>query len=83
MAKIGIDTKEVAEVGKRVLEKQINNVLEKAGKSKEEIDQATQEEVDRIVNETDQATPGQSDMMKYIPFVVGGALVLFLIAKKK
>ena len=82
-AKLGIDTKEVAEVGKKVLAKQVKNIVEKNLENQAAIDQATQNEVDRIVNETESVDAEGNKKMNYIPFVIGGALVLYFITKKK
>jgi hypothetical protein len=80
---LGIDTKEVAEVGKKVLAKQVKNIVEKKLENQAAIDQATQNEVDRIVNETESVDAEGNKKMNYIPFVIGGALVLYFITKKK
>ena len=82
LSKLGIDVKEVSEVGKRVLAKQVKNVVEKNLENTEKLEMAEQEEVDRIVNQTDGIENGKQKM-NYIPFVVGGALVLYLISRKK
>ena len=82
-AKLGIDTKEVAEIGKKVLAKQVKNIVEKKLENQAAIDQATQNEVDRIVNETESVDSEGNKKMNYIPFVIGGALVLYFITKKK
>lgn len=83
LSSLGIDVKEVSEVGKRVLAKQVKNVVEKNLENQDRIDQATQEEVDRIVNQTEGIESDGSRRMNYIPFIVGGALVLYLINRKK
>lgn len=82
LSKLGIDVKEVSEVGKRVLAKQVKNVVEKNLENTEKLELAEQEEVDRIVNQTDGIEDGKQKM-NYISFVVGGALVLYLISRKK
>lgn len=83
LTKLGIDVQEVSEVGKRVLAKQVKNVVEKNLENQEKLDVASQEEVDRIVNQTEGIEPDGRRQMNYIPFVVGGALVLYLISRKK
>lgn len=83
LSKIGIDVREVSEVGKRVLAKQVKNVVEKNLENSERLQMAEQEEVDRIVNQTEGVEADGSKKMNYIPFVVGGALVLYLISRKK
>jgi hypothetical protein len=82
LSKLGIDVSEVSEVGKRVLAKQVKNVVEKNLENSERLELAEQEEVDRIVNQTEGIEDGRQKM-NYIPFVVGGALVLYLISRKK
>jgi len=53
LSKLGIDVKEVSEVGKRVLAKQVKNVVEKKLEADATMEQASQDEVDRIVNQVD------------------------------
>ena len=83
LSKLGVDVKEVTEVGKRVLAKQVKNVVEKNLENQAEIDQATQDEVDRIVNETESVNEDGTKKTNYIPFIIGGALVLYFISRKK
>jgi hypothetical protein len=83
LSKLGIDVKEVSEVGKRVLAKQVKNVVEKRLESDARIEQASQEEVDRIVNQTDNFNPDGSKKMNYLPIVIGGAVIIYLISRKK
>ena len=83
LSKAGIDVKEVSEVGKRVLAKQVKNVVEKNLENQEKLDMASREEVDRIVNQTEGIEADGTKKMNYIPFVVGGAVVLYLISRKK
>lgn len=82
LSKLGIDVKEVSEVGKRVLAKQVKNVVEKKLESDATMEQASQDEVDRIVNQVDNLDQ-QGKSVNYIPFVIGGALVIYLISRKK
>jgi len=83
LSKIGIDVKQVSEVGKRVLATQVKKVVEKNLENSEKLELAEQEEVDRIVNQTQGIEADGTKKMNYIPFVVGGALVLYLISRKK
>jgi hypothetical protein len=83
LSKIGIDVKQVSEVGKRVLATQVKKVVEKNLENSEKLELAEQEEVDRIVNQTEGVEADGTKKMNYIPFVVGGALVLYLISRKK
>jgi len=83
LSKLGIDVKEVSEVGKRVLAKQVKNVVEKKLETDAQIEQASQDEVDRIVNQADNFNADGSKKMNYLPIVIGGALVIYLISRKK
>jgi hypothetical protein len=83
LSKLGIDVKEVSEVGKRVLAKQVKNVVEKKLETNAELDQASQDEVDRIVNQSENINPDGTKKMNYLPIVIGGALVIYLISRKK
>ncbi len=70
-------------MGKRVLATQVKKVVEKNLENSEKLELAEQEEVDRIVNQTEGVEADGTKKMNYIPFVVGGALVLYLISRKK
>jgi hypothetical protein len=83
LSKLGIDVNEVAEVGKRVLAKQVKNVVEKRLESDAKIEQASQDQVDRIVNQTDNFNADGSKKMNYLPIVIGGAVIIYLISRKK
>jgi len=47
------------------------------------IQQASQDEVDRIVNQAENFNADGSKKMNYLPIVIGGALVIYLISRKK
>ena len=83
LSKLGIDVKEVSEVGKRVLAKQVKNVVEKKLESDAKVEQASQDEIDRIVNQTDNFNADGSKKMNYLPIVIGGAVIIYLISRKK
>lgn len=83
LSKLGIDVKEVSEVGKRVLAKQVKNVVEKKLEADAQIEQASQDEIDRIVNQTDNFNADGSKKMNYLPIVIGGAVIIYLISRKK
>lgn len=83
LSKLGIDVNEVAEVGKRVLAKQVKNVVEKKLESDAKLEQASQDEIDRIVNQTDNFNADGSKKMNYLPIVIGGAVIIYLISRKK
>jgi len=83
LSKLGIDVKEISEVGKRVLAKQVKNVVEKNLETDAIMEEASQEEINRIVNDSDQFNPDGSKKMNYLPIVIGGALIIYLISRKK
>ena len=83
LSKLGIDVKEVSEVGKKVLAKQVKNVVEKKLETDAKIEQASQDEIDRIVNQTDNFNADGSKKMNYLPIVIGGAVIIYLISRKK
>lgn len=83
LSKLGIDVKEVAEVGKQVLAKQVKNVVEKKLESDAKMEQASQDEIDSIVDQAENFNADGSAKTNYIPFVIGGAVVLYLIGRKK
>jgi len=83
LSKLGIDVKEVSEVGKRVLAKQVKNVVEKKLETDAQLEQASQDEVDRIVNQADNFNADGSKKMNYLPIVIGGAVIIYLISRKK
>jgi len=83
LSKLGIDVKEVSEVGKRVLAKQVKNVVEKKLQSDSRMEQASMDEVDRIVNQTDNYNADGSKKMNYLPIVIGGAVIIYLISRQK
>jgi hypothetical protein len=70
-------------VGKRVLAIQVNNVVEKKLETDAKIEQASQDEIDRIVNQTDNFNADGSKKMNYLPIVIGGAVIIYLISRKK
>jgi hypothetical protein len=83
LSKLGIDVKEVSEVGKRVLAKQVKNVVEKKLESDAQVERASQDEIDRIVNQVDNTNADGSKKMNYLPIVIGGAVIIYLISRKK
>jgi hypothetical protein len=83
LSKLGIDVKEVSEVGKQVLAKQVKNVVERRMEVDAQVEQASQDEVDRIVNQAENFNADGSKKMNYLPIVIGGALVIYLISRKK
>ena len=80
---IGVDAEQVLEVGKRVLATQVKNVVEKNLENQERLDQAAEDEVDKIVNNATSVDANGKPVVNYLPFIVGGALVLYFITRKK
>jgi hypothetical protein len=58
-------------------------VVEKKLQSDARMEQASQSEVDRIVNQTDNFNADGSKKMNYLPIVIGGAVIIYLISRKK
>lgn len=83
LSKLGIDVKEISEVGKRVLAKQVKNVVEKNLEADAAMQQASQDEIDQIVNQAENFNADGTPKTNYLPFVIGGALVIYLISRKK
>jgi organic hydroperoxide reductase OsmC/OhrA len=83
LSKLGIDVKEVAEVGKQVLAKQVKNVVEKKLEADAQVEQASQDEIDSILNQAENFNADGSKKMNYLPIVIGGALIIYLISRKK
>jgi hypothetical protein len=83
LSKLGIDVKEISEVGKRVLAKQVKNVVEKNLEADAAMQQASQDEIDQIVNQVENYNADGTPKTNYLPFVIGGALVIYLISRKK
>lgn len=83
LSKLGIDVKEVAEVGKQVLARQVKNVVEKKLEVDAQMEQASQDEVDRIVNQAENFNADGSKKINYLPIVIGGAVIIYLISRKK
>ena len=57
--------------------------LSRAIETDAKIEQASQDEIDRIVNQTDNFNADGSKKMNYLPIVIGGAVIIYLISRKK
>jgi len=84
LKKIGIDPKEVAEVGKNLLAKTVKNAVNKQlQKEQTEADQQ-QEITDEILEQTENTgrtkTAGNKNM---VPLLIGGAAAIYLLTRKK
>ncbi|MFZ9719366.1 MAG: hypothetical protein ACO3BD_08410, partial [Chitinophagaceae bacterium] len=80
---IGFDPKEIAEVGKDLLARHVKGAVEKRLETDAAIQEASQNEVDEIVSQASEYNADGSKKTNYIPFVIGGAVALYLITRKK
>jgi len=78
LSKLGLDPKEIAEAGKKLLSKTIKNVVEKQLEKDDEFEMMEDDQVNEVLRNSE-----SMDFKKYIPFVAGGALLLYIISRKK
>lgn len=78
---VGIEPKEILESGKEILAKQIKNAVDKNLKIDREYEDISDAEVNEAVDQAlqDQAAGG----MNYLPYILGGGLILVFLMKKK
>lgn len=79
---IGIDPKELLETGKEILAKQIKTAVDR----KLQTDEAAEDISDMEVNEAVDAALAQDQQtsgMNYLPYILGGGLILVFLMKKK
>jgi len=77
LTSIGIDAKEVGESAKQILAKQIQNIADKQADDQQAKNQSFNQQVEKIVD--------QSEIEKksnLLPYLIGGGLLIFFIAKK-
>jgi predicted transcriptional regulator len=79
LTSLGIDAKELGESAKQILAKQVQNVVDKAQKKQKEEAQDFNRNVETIVESAE--TPATKT--NYLPYLIGGGLVIYLISKKK
>jgi hypothetical protein len=79
LASLGIDAKELGESAKQILAKQVQNIVDKQQDKQQVQDQEFNRNVERIV---DSASMPVQQKTNYIPYLIGGGLLIFLIAKK-
>jgi hypothetical protein len=75
---IGIDAKELGDSAKQILAKQVKNIVDKQEEKQIAQDQKFNRNVERIVDSA-QAPATKNNLL---PYVIGGGVLLFLIAKK-
>lgn len=78
---VGIEPKEILESGKEILAKQIKNAVDKNLKIDREYEDISDAEVNEAVDQAlqDQTAGG----MNYLPYILGGGLILVFLMKKK
>lgn len=78
---VGIEPKEILESGKEILAKQIKSAVDKNLKIDREYEDISDAEVNEAVDQAlqDQAAGG----MNYLPYILGGGLILVFLMKKK
>lgn len=80
LTSLGIDAKELGESAKQILAKQIQNVVDK----QEEIQKTEAQDFNRNVETiVDSAEMPVEQKTNYLPYIIGGGLVIYLISKKK
>ena len=79
LASLGIDAKELGDSAKQILAKQVQNIVDKQQDKQKEQDQQFNQNVERIV---DSANMPVQQKQNYLPYIIGGGLLIFLIAKK-
>ena len=76
---LGIDAKELGESAKDILAKQVQNIVDKQQEKQKAENQQFNQNVERIV---DSAEMPAAQKQNYLPYLIGGGLLIFLIAKK-
>jgi hypothetical protein len=80
LASLGIDAKELGDSAKQILAKQVQNIVDKQQDKQQVQDQDFNKNVERIV---DSAEMPAAQKQNYLPYLIGGGLVIYLISKKK
>ena len=78
LTSLGIDAKELGESAKQILAKQVQNVVDKQQDKQKEENIEFNNNVKRIVDSASMPAPKTN----YLPYIIGGGLIVFLIAKK-
>jgi hypothetical protein len=79
LTSLGIDAKELGDSAKQILAKQVQNIVDKQQDKQKEQDQDFNQNVERIV---DSAQAPAAAKQNYLPYLIGGGLLIFLISKK-
>jgi hypothetical protein len=80
LASLGIDAKELGDSAKQILAKQVQNIVDKQQDKQKEEQQEFNNNVEKIV---DSAEAPAAAKQNYLPYLIGGGLVIYLISKKK
>jgi hypothetical protein len=79
LASIGIDAKELGDSAKQILAKQVQNIVDKQQEKQKVETQDFNQNVERIVKRAEMPA---AQKQNYLPYLIGGGLLIFLIAKK-
>jgi hypothetical protein len=80
LASLGIDAKELGESAKQILAKQVQNIVDKQQDKQQLQDQDFNRNVEKIVESAEMPA---AQKQNYLPYLIGGGLVIYLISKKK
>jgi hypothetical protein len=80
LASLGIDAKELGDSAKQILTKQVQNIVDKQQDKQKEQQQEFDNNVEKIV---ESAQAPITTKKNYLPYLIGGGLVIYLISKKK
>jgi hypothetical protein len=79
LASIGIDAKELGESAKQILAKQVQNIVDKQQDKQDVQNQDFNRNVEKIVD----SAQAPATKTNYLPYLIGGGLVIYYISKKK
>jgi hypothetical protein len=80
LTSLGIDAKELGESAKQILAKQVQNIVDKQQEIQKNEAQDFNRNVETIV---DSAEIPSATKTNYLPYLIGGGLVIYLLSKKK
>jgi hypothetical protein len=80
LASLGIDAKELGDSAKQILAKQVQNIVDKQQDKQKEEQQEFNNNVEKIVESAEAPVATKKN---YLPYLIGGGLVIYLISKKK
>ena len=79
LTSLGIDAKELGESAKQILAKQVQNVVDRQQEIKKSEAQDFNRNVETIVDSAEMPAA----KINYLPYLIGGGIVIYLISKKK